>query len=125
MRRQRAARAMLVAAGLLNLAPGVGAVAPALAGKAYDVDIAGPDLETLMRHRALLLAVVGGLAVTAAFRPHLRAAAVTTSAVSFGGFTALAMTTAGLNGALTRVAMADVAGLLVLAAGALLGRERA
>jgi hypothetical protein len=55
MRRQRAGRAMLVAAGLLNLVPGVGAVAPGRASAAYRVEATGPDLAALMRHRALLL----------------------------------------------------------------------
>ncbi len=122
-----------MAAELLDPVPGAGAVTPAPAGTARDVDVAGPDPETPMRHRAPLLALPSAL------RPHLRAAAVTTStvttstvttsavttgAVGFGGVTALAMTTAGGNGALTGVAPADVVGLPVPVAGARLGRER-
>ncbi len=124
MRRRRTGQAMLVAAGLLNLLPGVGLVAPGRASAAYGVDIVGADLETLMRHRALLLALVGGLAVMAAFRPRLRAAAITVNAVSFGSFTVIAVLTPAVNTELTRVAWADVAGLLVLSYGAvLLGKE--
>jgi hypothetical protein len=125
MRRQRAGRAMLVVAGLLNLVPGVGVIAPGRASATYRVEVTGPDLEALMRHRALLLATVGGLAVAAAVSPRARAAAVAANAISFGGFTVVALATPGVNGALRRVAVADVAGLLVLSAGVLLCRERA
>ncbi len=125
MRRRRTGQAMFVAAGLLNLVPGAGVLFPGRASAAYGVDIDGADLETLMRHRALLLALVGGLAVVAAFRPRLRPAALTVNALSFGSFAVIALVTPAVNSELTRVAWADIAGLLVLSCGAvLLDRER-
>ncbi|MEV6906728.1 hypothetical protein [Amycolatopsis sp. NPDC051071] len=125
MWRRRTGQTMLVAVGLLNLVPGTGLVFPERMGAAYGVDVTGADLETLMRHRALLLAVAGGLAVLAAFRSRLRPAAITVNALSLSGFTVIALTTPAVNTELTRVAWADIAGLLVLSCGAvLLGRDR-
>jgi hypothetical protein len=123
--RWRLGQGLLVAAGLINVLPGAGAVSPAWLRSAYGVDIAGADLETLMRHRAVLLALVGATTAVSAFRPHLRPAAAAACAISFGTFLLLALTTPSLNQQLLRVAHVDAAALLVLSAGmALLWTDR-
>ncbi|MFI7079665.1 hypothetical protein ACIBO1_20405 [Micromonospora sp. NPDC049903] len=106
-----------MAAGLLNVLPGAGAVSPAWARSAYGVDVTGVDLETLMRHRAILLALVGVTVIVSAFRPHLRPAAVAINAASFGTFLLLVLTTPSLNQQVVRVAQVDAVALLVLSAG--------
>ncbi|RFS43237.1 hypothetical protein [Micromonospora craniellae] len=58
-----------MAAGLLNVLPGAGAVSPAWARSAYGVDVTGADLEILMRHRAILLALVGVTVIVLASGP--------------------------------------------------------
>lgn len=111
---------MLVVAGLLNVLPGAGAVSPDWARSAYGVEITGADLETLMRHRAILLALVGATVAVSAFRPHLRPAAVVANATSFGTFLLLVLTTPSLNQQIVRVAQVDAVALLVLSAGVVL-----
>ncbi len=111
-------------AGLINIAPSFGAISLDLARSAYGVDIAGADMEALFRHRAVLLGIVGTTLVVAAFRPRLRAAAITANAVSFGSFVLCGLVGGQLNAELTRVAWVDVAGLGVLAACAATKAER-
>ncbi|MEU7531763.1 hypothetical protein AB0A74_38930 [Saccharothrix sp. NPDC042600] len=54
-----------------------------------------------MRHRAVLLALVGGGCVVAAFRAHLRPAAVVANTASCGSFLLIALAGAPVNGELT------------------------
>ncbi|MFB9904137.1 hypothetical protein [Allokutzneria oryzae] len=124
MRLERVGRSLLAVAGLINAAPAVGAVSVAFARSTYGVEIAGPDMEVLFRHRALLLGIVGTTLVVAALRPGPRAAAITANAVSMGGFLVLALANPPVNAELTKVAWIDAAGLLVLAAGAVASRRR-
>ncbi|MGW6447507.1 hypothetical protein [Lentzea sp. NPDC055074] len=122
-RRTRLGQALLVVAGLVNVAPGAGALAPESMRQAYGVEITGADLEVVLRHRAILLALVGVLAVVSAFRPALRPAAVTGNTISMGAFLLLVLTTPEVNQQVVRVAQVDAVALLVLAAGTVLARE--
>lgn len=102
--------------------PGAGAVSPEWMRAAYGIDVAGADLEVLLRHRAILLALVGAFAIVSAFRPALRPAAITGNTVSTGTFLLLALTTPALNHQLVRVAQVDAVALLVPASAAVLLR---
>lgn len=120
--RQRVGRGLLVVAGLINVLPVAGALSVSAAESAYGVHIAGSDLQTLMRHRAVMLALVGGSCIVAAFRPHLRSSAVIANVISFGSFLVIALANAPVNDKLTTVAWIDTAALLVLSTGAVLAR---
>ena len=125
MRRTRLGQALLVVAGLINVLPGAGAVSPGSMRPAYGVDITGETTEVLLRHRAVLLALVGVLAIVSAFRPVLRPAAITGNAISMGAFLLLVLSTPALSPQVVRVAQVDAAALLVLAAAAVLLRPAA
>ncbi|MFX4293277.1 phosphopantetheine adenylyltransferase [Streptomyces bohaiensis] len=120
--------ALLVVVGAVNLLPGYVALAPARMDTAYGVSTDGPDsadLTMLLRHRAVLLALVGVGLLVAAFLPALRPAAITAAAVSMGSFLLFAYTTADLGAATVRVARIDIAALALLAvAAALVVRRR-
>ena len=112
----RTKQAALVAVGTAIGFNGlVVAVAPGRIGDTYGVTVDGPDDELLLRHRAVLLALVGSLLVTSAFRRELRSAAVPAAALSAGSYALF-----GLLGEVgpqqRRVALGDVALLVVLAA---------
>jgi hypothetical protein len=68
----------------------------------------GSDMLLLMRHRAVLFGVVGGLLLVAAFRPRLRAVAATVGLVSVVSFLLLALPLHEHSAALQRVFWADV-----------------
>ncbi len=76
----------------------------------------------LLRHRAVLFLVTGGLLVAAVARPHLRTAAVVTNATSSAAFVLLAATAGPVGAPLVRIAWIDVGVLGLLAGGSVLLR---
>lgn len=119
---ERCVVALLAAVGVLNLAPTVVAVRPDRARRLYGVEAPGADLTLLLRHRAVLLGLVGAALTASAARPHLRPAAVVAAATSKVAFLALS---AGrpVHPALRRVGRADAAALPLLALAAALDRR--
>ncbi len=122
--RRNAGRALLVFAGLLQTAPALGAVAPRGMYTAYGLAPAGRDLDVVLRHRAVLFAVLGVLLLLAVFRPGRRPVAVGANAISFGCFLILVLAGGPVGPGLARVAAFDVAGLAALGAGAVLLRKQ-
>ncbi len=104
----RLAFALYLVAALGNLLPVVGVLSAARLESLYGVAIGDPNLLVLMRHRAVLFAIVGALLVAAAFRPAWRAAALAAGWASMLSFVALAWLVGDLNAELRRVAVVDV-----------------
>ena len=115
------ATALFLFAGLVNLAPVTGVVSASRLQALYGIAFEEPNLVVLMRHRAVLLGLVGALVVAAAFHPPLRAAAVITGMVSMLSFVLLAWRVAGLDRELTRVVVWDLVASGALLAGAVAG----
>lgn len=115
---------LFAATGLLNLLPVSGVLSAARLEALYGTPVAGADLAILMRHRAVLLAIVGGLLLAAAAWPTLRVAALVAGLVSMASFLMLAGLEGGGNALIRRVVMADWIGcaLLVLAGGLMAAR---
>jgi len=86
----------------------------------YGVSLDGPDVEILMRHRAALFGILGGLLVGGAVRKSLRSAALVAGVASLGSFLLLAVSTGGYNAELGRVVAVDVGALLLLVGVAIL-----
>lgn len=108
---------LFVIAGLIKFMPVIGVLGPNQLQTLYQLPIDGPDLLLLMRHRAVLFGVVGGLLLVAAFRPALRSIALTIGLISVASFLLLAWPPQQLGPALQRVFWADVvAGLALLLA---------
>lgn len=120
----RVAAALLFAlVGIVNLVPVAGALSPERVQGLYGVAFQGPDLALLLRHRALLFAVVGGLLMVAAFQPRWRAAAALAGAFSMLSFVVLAWIIGNVTAELRRVAMIDVVASVLLFVGFLLDRR--
>ena len=58
---------LFVAIGLLNLYPVVGVISADQLTSLYGISIGSADLETLMRHRAVMLGLIGSFLLLAAF----------------------------------------------------------
>ncbi|HET6357777.1 hypothetical protein [Streptomyces sp.] len=115
--------ALLVVVGAVNLLPAVVAVAPSRINTAYGVSVDGADsadLTVLLRHRAVLLGLVGIGLLCAAFIPSLRVPAMIAGAASMGTFLLFAYATPALNSATMRVGRIDVAAIALLAMTAVL-----
>lgn len=108
---------LLALVGLVHLLPVTGAFGAPQLERLYGVSIADPNLLVLMRHRAVLFAIVGGLLLAAAARADWRPLAITVGIVSVGSFLWVAGTVDGTNALIARVVWIDVValGMLVLA----------
>lgn len=117
------ATALWVIPGVIHLMPLAGVLGAGWLARLYGLPFADPDLEILMRHRAVLFGLLGVLLVAAGFRPTLRPLAWIGGMASVLSFLALAYGVGGYNAALARVVAADWLALAcLLAAGALHGR---
>ena len=111
---------LLVLAALVNLVPVVGVLSTSRLEGLYGVVVQDPNLAILLRHRAMLFAIVGALLALAAFHPPLRALAIAAGLLSMLSFVAIAGLVGEYNPLLRRVALVDVAASVVLVAAGLL-----
>jgi hypothetical protein len=106
---------LLVGVGILHLIPAAGIAGVASLGRLYDTTIASPELEILMRHRAALFGIIGGLLTVSGFLPRLQAAALTAGFISIVSFLWIARAVGDYGPAIARVVAADVIALAALA----------
>lgn len=109
---------LLVVVGLINFLPVIAVVSADRISQAYAIPVEEPNLEILLRHRALLFGVLGGYILYAAFKPGLQASAMVLAAISMLGYLYLCWSVGGHNPNLHRVLLIDILGLVCLAAAA-------
>ncbi|MCR9143884.1 MAG: phosphopantetheine adenylyltransferase [bacterium] len=108
----------LVIVALIHLIPVTGVLSAERLFSLYGVRPTSPDMLLLLRHRALLFALVGGVLLAGAFFPELRLTAIAMGMASMLGFLLLFALTDDPGPALRRVFYVDVFASLLLAAGA-------
>jgi hypothetical protein len=106
---------LVLVAAAINLAPVLGAVAPERMTALYGVDLEEPNLQILMRHRAVLFGLVGGLLLVAAFHQPLRTLGYAVGFSSMLSFLLIAWLVGGYSAEIQRVILADVVGIAALA----------
>lgn len=115
--------ALLAVTGILIGANGVlVVVAPSRTRSAYGVAVADVDLVILLRHRAVLLVVIGFGLVLAALRAQVRVVAMCAAAISMATFVLFTFGSEGANTAQRRVAVIDLVLLGVLGVAAVAPR---
>ena len=105
---------MLVVVGIIHLLPLSGVLGAERLAALYGISVAEPNLEILMRHRAVLFGLLGLFLIHAAFRPPLQLLALVAGAVSVISFLWLAWSVKGYNELVGRVVMADIAAAICL-----------
>ena len=105
---------IFVLVGLLNFVPVIGVISGAQLESMYAVDLASTDLVVLMRHRAVMLGLIGGLMIYAAFRPALQWLAAMVGLTSMLAFVVLAHLPEAINNKVHNVAFADIFGALAM-----------
>lgn len=98
---------LLLVAGVIHLLPLSGVLGGERLNALYQLPLDEPNLQLLMRHRAVLFGLLGALLVAAAFLPGLRSLALGAGLLSVLAFLLLAWGDAGYNAALRRVLLAD------------------
>lgn len=110
--------AALVLVAIIHLLPLAGVLGARQLQQLYGVPVAEPNLEILMRHRAVLFGLLGGFMLVAAFYQPLQPAAWVMGFVSVLSFLGLARSVGAYNTQLRRVVVADVVALVALLIGA-------
>ena len=111
--------AVLLLVALIHAVPLVGVVSAAKVSSLYGLAVQDPNLEILMRHRAVLFGMLAGFLTYSAFHRDLHGLALTAAAVSVVAFLALALSVGSYNSALSTVVKADILALVLLAVAAL------
>lgn len=121
--------ALILLVGLVNLLPVSGVLSSDRLQALYGVALENPDVVILMRHRAVLFGVVGGLLVVSAFYPSLRPAGYAAGFVSMLSFVLIAWFVGSYNAELRRVVVVDLVASVALLGALLLdyavGAEKA
>ena len=110
---------LVLVAAAINLAPVLGALAPERMTALYGVELDDPNLQILMRHRAVLFGLVGGLLLAAAFHPPLRTLGYAVGFTSMLSFPLIAWLVGGYNAEIQRVILIDGVGIAALAGASL------
>jgi hypothetical protein len=105
---------LLAAVGIVHLVPTSGLLGGNALAKLYAVEITTPDLEILLRHRAVLFGIVGCLLLTGALVPRLQLVALLAGAASVTSFLWIALRVGGYNPVIERVIQVDIAALVAL-----------
>lgn len=108
--------ALLIAAGIIHLLPLAGVLGSERLASLYGFPFNEPNLEILMRHRAVLFGLLGAFLVCSAFMPVYQTAALIGGLISVVAFIGLAWLVGGYNAQIGRVVVADWVALACLAA---------
>ena len=112
------AQSLLLTVSVIHLLPVVGVLGQESITKLYGVSISDSNTEILMRHRAVLFAIVGLFLLLSVFKGDYQPLAILIGLISVVSFLLLSWSTEGLNPEMSRVVKIDwIALLLLIAAG--------
>lgn len=105
---------ILAIVGIINLLPLIVFFDASKTVRLYGVPIEGESLAILMRHRGVLLGIVGIALLAAAFKPELRILAIALALISKFAFIFLTFTAANYSPEIRQVALIDVGAIVLL-----------
>ena len=111
---ERVLKGLLVLVAIIHLLPLSGVLGANRLVALYGISFDDPNLEILMRHRAVLFGLIGFLFIYAVFTPSIRLLAIVTGFISVVSFLLIAWFVGGYNDAIQTVMVADVIALVVL-----------
>lgn len=107
---------LLVLVGIIHLLPVSGVLGVERLAALYGISLGEPNIEILMRHRAILFGLLGLFLVYAAFQPSLQTLAIIAGLVSVVSFIAIAWSVGGYNESVRKVVIADIIAIVALVA---------
>jgi heme A synthase len=114
-------RITLFIAGLINLLPALLAFLPEKIAKSYGIDIPNSNYELLLRHRAVLFGIIGGLMIYSAIAKKHYEISTTAGLISMTSFIILYfLIDKGINSELKKVMIIDVVATAILCIGLIL-----
>ncbi len=93
--------------GLIHVLPSVGVLGSAWLSRLYGVDLEDTNLIVLLRHRAILFALLGGFFIYASFNPSLHFVAMVVGLLSTLSFIAFANDVTDITPQIERVVLLD------------------
>jgi hypothetical protein len=117
--------AVLILVAVIHALPVLGVLGAAKLSQLYGITVQDPNLELLLRHRAVLFGLLAALLAYAAIRPELQRLALVIGSVSVASFLVLAQLSSSYNDALATVVRADWLALALLLVGAVAHVARA
>ena len=117
--------AVLILVAVIHALPVLGVLGAAKLSQLYRLAVQDPNLELLLRHRAVLFGLLAALLAYAAIRPELQRLALVIGSVSVASFLVLAQLSSSYNEALATIVRADWFALALLLIGAVAHIARA
>lgn len=111
---------VLLLVALIHFIPLVGVLGASKLSVLYGISIYDPNLEILLRHRAVLFGMLAAFLAYSAFHRQLHGLALTASAFSVISFLLLALETGNYNQAIFTVFKVDVVAAILILLAALL-----
>ncbi len=107
---------VLIATGLVHLAPAIGVLGGGTIERLYGIDPSGTDVALLLQHRAVLFGILGAGTLAAAATGRHRTEVLVANLVSVATFVLLFAIQPATTGELRRVATVDAVLVLPVAA---------
>ena len=98
---------MLLMVGIIHILPLSGVLSAARLFELYGMTFDDPNLEILMRHRAVLFGLLGIFLICSAFMPSLQLPALIAGFLSVVSFLYLSYSVGGYNEQVNRIVIAD------------------
>ncbi len=105
---------MLLVVGIIHILPLSGVLSAARLFELYGMTFDDPNLEILMRHRAVLFGLLGIFLICSAFMPSLQLPALIAGFLSVVSFLYLSYAVGGYNEQVNRIVIADKIALVCL-----------
>ena len=114
-------RITLFIAGIINILPALLAFLPEKISKSYGIELPNGNYELLLRHRAILFGIIGGLMIYSAILKKYYEIATTVGLISMGSFIILfILIDKDFNSELKKVMMVDIVATVILCIGLVL-----
>jgi len=111
-------RVCLFIAGIINVLPSILAFLPNKISHSYGIEMPSSNYELLLRHRAVLFGIIGGIMIFSAITKKNYSMAVCIGLISMISFIVLYKLTNGtINDELNKVMKIDIVGIIILLVG--------
>lgn len=105
---------LLVIAGIIHVLPIAGVLGADRLTALYGLSFEDPNLAILMRHRAVLFALLGAFLLWAAIKPDMQLIALVAGLISVISFLYLGWSTGAYNDGIRNIMIADLVALVCL-----------